>query len=69
MDKTLLSNQEVQEIIGRSRSTISRWVADGLFPAPKQIAPQIVGWLKTDIQDWLSNLPSKGSSTSNVAEK
>ena len=69
MDKTLLSYQEVQEIVGRSRSTISRWVADGLFPAPKQIAPQIVGWLKTDIQDWLSNLPSKGSSTSNVAEK
>ena len=69
MDKSLLSYQEVQEIIGRSRSTISRWVADGLFPAPKQIAPQIVGWLKTDIEDWLGNLPSKSSSTINVAEK
>ena len=69
MDKTLLSYQEVQEIIGRSRSTISRWVADGLFPAPKQIAPQIVGWLKNDIEDWLGNLPSKASSTINVAEK
>ena len=69
MDKSLLSYQEVQEIIGRSRSTISRWVADGLFPAPKQIAPQIVGWLKTDIENWLGNLPSKGLSTMNVAEK
>ena len=69
MDKTLLSYQEVQEIIGRSRSTIRRWVADGLFPAPKQIAPQIVGWLKTDIEDWLGNLPSKGSSILDVADK
>jgi len=40
-----------------------------LFPAPKQIAPQIVGWLKADIDIWLGNLPSKGSSTINVAEK
>ena len=39
MDKTLLSYQEVQEIIGRSRSTISRWVADGLFPAPQTNCP------------------------------
>ena len=69
MANTLMWYQEVQEIIGRSRSTISRWVADGLFPAPKQIAPQIVGWLKTDIENWLGNLPSKGSSTINVAEK
>ena len=69
MDKTLLSYQEVQAIIGRSRSTISRWVADGLFPAPKQIAPQIVAWLKTDIEDWLGNLPSKDSSTIDDAEK
>ena len=69
MDKTLLSYQEVQEMIGRSRSTISRWVADGLFPAPKEIAPQIVGWLKTDIEDWLGNLPSKGSPAVNVVEE
>ena len=69
MDKTLLSYQEVQEIIGRSRSTISRWVADGLFPAPKEIAPQIVGWLKTDIEDWLGNLPSKGSPAVHVVEE
>ena len=69
MDKTLLSYQEVQEMIGRSRSTISRWVADGLFPAPKQIAPQIVGWLRTDIEDWLGNLPSKGSPAVNVVEE
>ena len=69
MDKTLLSYQEVQEMIGRSRSTISRWVADGLFPAPKEIAPQIVGWLRTDIEDWLGNLPSKGSSTVHVIEE
>jgi|TARA_B100001971_G_scaffold164889_1_gene155437 prophage regulatory protein len=69
MDKTLLSYQEVQEMIGRSRSTISRWVADGLFPAPKEIAPQIVGWLRTDIEDWLGNLPSKGSPAVNVVEE
>ena len=69
MDKTLLSYREVQEMIGRSRSTISRWVAVGLFPPPKQIAPQIVGWLKNDIEDWLGNLPSKDSSTIDVAEK
>ena len=69
MDKTLLSYREVQEIIGRSRSTISRWVADGLFPAPKEIAPQIVGWLRTDIEDWLGNLPSKGSPAVNVVEE
>ena len=69
MDKTLLSYQEVQEMIGRSRSTISRWGADGLFPAPKEIAPQIVGWLRTDIEDWLGNLPSKGSPAVNVVEE
>ena len=59
MEQVFLSYKDIQNKLGKSRSTIARWVKDGLFPKPRQIAPQEVGWLQRDIDQWIDALPLK----------
>ena len=48
----VLSTREVEQITGRHRCTIYRWVCAGTFP-PKR-AGGGRGWLRSDIERWLS---------------
>lgn len=44
------------EVIARtalSRSTIYRYIDDGVFPRPLSLGPRAVGWLETDIIEWV----------------
>ncbi len=46
---------EVQRLIGgKSRSTIYRWTRQGIFPKSHKIGPNSIGWLKSEIDEWLS---------------
>ena len=47
----------VVELIGVSRATIWRWVAENLFPAPVRLGPRAVGWRRTDVEAWLASRP------------
>ncbi|MGZ8183454.1 MAG: helix-turn-helix transcriptional regulator [Methylobacter sp.] len=38
-----------------SRSSIYKFVKDGTFPAPLKLSARSVGWLATDIQDWINS--------------
>lgn len=58
MNNKILRFQEVTELTGLSRSTIWRKERLGLFPKRKQLGLNSVGWLASDIQQWLENLPS-----------
>jgi len=45
---------EVQKATGgKSRSTIYRWVRTGLLPAPRRIGPNSIGWLQSEIDEWI----------------
>jgi prophage regulatory protein len=58
MNNKILRYQEVIELTGLSRSTIWRKEQAGLFPTRKQLGLNSVGWLASDVQHWLENLPS-----------
>ncbi|HCP98046.1 helix-turn-helix transcriptional regulator [Pseudoalteromonas sp. TB51] len=61
MNNKILRFQEVTELTGLSRSTIWRKERLGLFPKRKQLGLNSVGWLASDIQQWLENLPSSNT--------
>ena len=38
---------------GLSRSTIYLRIAEGTFPKPVNLGGRAVGWLESEVQDWL----------------
>lgn len=58
MDKYYLSKKEVRKIAGGiGESTLWRWTKSGSFPTPKQIGPNRVGWLSTEVEEWMETRP------------
>jgi len=54
---------DVVKIVGVSEKTIRRNMALGLFPKQVKIGVRCVGWLRSDIDKWLSDLKKqKGES-------
>ena len=51
---TILRRHQVQQRTGLSRSTLYQYIKAGTFPAPVQLGPRAVGWLDSDISDWIS---------------
>ncbi|MBH0092850.1 helix-turn-helix transcriptional regulator [Pseudoalteromonas sp. SCQQ13] len=58
MTDRILKLDDIVEITGASVSTIKRWEKAGKFPARKKLGIKAMGWLASDIQRWLENLPS-----------
>ena len=48
---------QVRQETGLSRSTVWRQVKAGEFPAPLQISGNSVGWLASEIQEWVASRP------------
>ena len=38
-----------------SRSTIYKFIAAGRFPKPVRLGPRAVGWLESEIDDWIAD--------------
>lgn len=53
----MLNIDEVQELLGISKPTIWRWVAEGNFPAPKALSPQTRRWWSEDVHAWIASKP------------
>ena len=51
---TILRRHQVQQRTGLSRSTLYQYIKDGVFPASVQLGPRAVGWLESDISDWIT---------------
>ena len=51
----ILRAQEVQQLVGLSRSTIWRLERKGDFPDRVPLGIGSVGWLKSDIDAWMQN--------------
>jgi len=49
---TLIRISDVWDLIGTSRSTIYRWVAEGNFPAPVRISEKAIRWKVDNIEAW-----------------
>ena len=46
---------EVQRLTGLSRTTRWRMERQGRFPQRRQLTPRAVGWLVSDIEDWIQS--------------
>ena len=51
----ILRLPDVIERVGFSRSSIYAFVDNGSFPKPVQIGIRAVGWLDSDVDDWISD--------------
>lgn len=49
----ILRLKAVIQKTGLARSTITRLIADQAFPPPLQLSRKSVGWVESDVNDWL----------------
>jgi prophage regulatory protein len=63
---TILRLLDVKRSTGLSRSTIYLRITQGTFPKPVRLGGRAVGWLETEIQQWLQRRldSSRGESSS-----
>jgi prophage regulatory protein len=52
---TILRRKQVEARTGLSRSTIYLRVSDGTFPKPVSLGARAVGWVESEISDWLAS--------------
>jgi prophage regulatory protein len=55
--QSILRIADVAGITKISRSTIYEMVNRDIFPRPRKIGKRAVGWLATDIQNWIESRP------------
>ena len=54
MQHKILRLPEVRSRTGLSRSTIYAHMSDHEFPRPIDLGPRAVGWLESEVNDWLN---------------
>lgn len=47
--------KQVIEVTGLARSTIYKFVTDGAFPKPIPLGDRCVGWLESEVENWISS--------------
>jgi len=55
MATTILRLPAVKSCTGLSRSTIYLRVAQGTFPEPINLGGRAVGWVESEVQQWLQS--------------
>ncbi len=53
-EPVILRRPQVQQRTGLSRSTLYQYIKDGEFPKSIALGPRSVGWLESDISDWIA---------------
>ena len=49
----ILRLKAVMELTGLGRSTIYKYVKEGIFPARLALGPRAIGFLESEVQDWI----------------
>lgn len=52
--KVIRLNQVIDST-GLGRSTIYKYITEGKFPAPIKLSERCVGWLESEVQQWIKN--------------
>ena len=65
MQTTILRLPQVKARTGLSRSTIYLRMSEGKFPKHISLGSRAVGWLKTEVSDWMEQriLESRGGAS------
>ncbi len=54
---TIFRRAQLPSILGISKSTIDRLRSAGDFPAPFFLGQQALGFLRTEVEEWVSKRP------------
>ena len=55
MHNKILKLPAVSKITGKSRSGIYQGITEGTFPKPINLGPRAVGWLESEVQEWIES--------------
>jgi prophage regulatory protein len=61
-ESKVLRCPQVQQRTGLSRSTLYSLFASNQFPRPIKLTSRSVGWLSSDVDEWISSRKSTASS-------
>lgn len=50
---------EIAARLGVARATIYGWVEAGRFPPPIHLSPRVVGWIRSEFEEWVHNRIAK----------
>jgi prophage regulatory protein len=45
--------KDVIDTTGLARSTIYKYIGEGFFPKPISLGDRCVGWLESEVHDWI----------------
>jgi prophage regulatory protein len=65
---TILRLPVVRARTGLSRSTIYLRISDGSFPIPVSLGARAVGWLESDIEEWIKRRILESRGRTNASE-
>ena len=51
----ILRRHEVEHRTGLPRSSLYRMIAAGNFPRQRQLSPSSVGWLESEVSQWINS--------------
>lgn len=51
----ILRIKVVSEITGLARSTVYKYIAEGIFPKPISLGGRCVGWLECEVHAWIQS--------------
>jgi prophage regulatory protein len=54
MANNILRLPQVLQRTGLARSTIYQHIAEGIFPRPISLGLRAVGWLESDLEEWVA---------------
>jgi len=50
----ILRLKDVMATTGLARSTVYKFISEGAFPKPIPLGGKSVGWLESEIQEWIA---------------
>ncbi len=62
MTQKILRFTTVKNITGYSRSAIYKKISQGSFPSPISLGERAVGWVESEINDWIDERINKSRS-------
>lgn len=67
--KRIYRMKELCQTYGLSRSTIYRLIEAGRFPKPIKISAKAVGWISTDLDEWVASRGQIGISHQHITHQ
>lgn len=67
MEKTILRLPQVKARVGLGHTNIYNRIKAGTFPAPVSLGARAVGWISTEIDEWIDNRAAARCASAGVA--